>query len=181
MRTTWPERVAIIVASLVLAVIVIALLSGYFTGNDQASVSGGPQLGIQFADQGNELLVPGTPHPAYDSDPPTSGPHWPVPVVADGVTLTVDQILEALAAGDVLFVYGSRRPPAGLRAVASRIAGPFTPALALSGDAVVLSRRPGTRGVIALGWTRMLKLPRVEPSLLSQFAEQWLGRGAGRG
>jgi hypothetical protein len=170
--------VAIAVASLALAIVVIALLSGYFSGNDQASVSGGRQLGQQFADQGNALLIPGTRHPAYDSNPPTSGPHWPVPVVADGVALTDDQLLEALATGDVVFVYGSARPPAGLRAIASRLAGPFTPVLAQSGNAVILTRRPRTIGIIALAWTRMLRLSHVEPTLLSEFAQEWLGRGA---
>ena len=88
-RSAWPtngglglargrtlERVAIGVVSLVVSVGAIALLSGYFAGNDQAGVTGsaaGP--GQAFRDLGNAHLPPGRLRPPYDSDPPTSGAH----------------------------------------------------------------------------------------------------------
>jgi hypothetical protein len=179
-RFVWLERLAIGVASLLLAVVLIALLSGYFTGRDQAAVSGGTQIGRLFPDQGNATLAPGRPRPAYNSDPPTSGPHVRVPVPADGLWLSDDQLLTALAAGNVVVLYGTRRAPAGLGALARSLAGPFTPALAAAGLAVIGARRPGTQGLVALAWRRMLRVSAPDDSALRAFIQEWLGRGASR-
>ncbi|MDQ6817391.1 MAG: DUF3105 domain-containing protein [Actinomycetota bacterium] len=178
---TTLERIAIVVASLALSVGLIALLSGFFAARDQAGISGG-QLGPgeAFADQGSALLAPGQVRPAYDSDPPTSGAHLPVPVLRDGVLLTNDQLLQALALGDVVIMFGGPSPPARLRALAARVAGPFTPALATAGQAVILARRPGTAGEIALAWTHMVRVAGPQDPRLGQFAAFWLGRGAPR-
>ena len=165
--------------SLVLAIGLIVLLSGYFTSRDPAGLSGTANtIGESFPDQGDGRLAPGTARPAPDSDPPTSGPHVRAAVTRDGARLSVDQLLTALAAGDVVVDYGARRPPPGMRTLADRLAGPFTPALAASGQAVILARRPGTVGLIGLAWTRMVHVSAPNDSLLSQFITTWLGRGA---
>lgn len=173
------ERMLIVVASLAIAIGVIALLSGgLLAGRDTPGISGtdgGP--GIRFADQGDAQLRPGDLQPVYDSDPPTSGPHIPVPIVRDGARLTDYQLLQGLQVGDVVLMYGSRRPPAGLAELARSVAPPFTPALAASGGAVVLAYRPGTRGVIGLAWTRMLRAGSPSDPALRAFAQFWLGRG----
>jgi hypothetical protein len=175
-RSVWLERGVVAVCGLVLAVALISLLSGYFTGRDKAAVSGGTEVGLQFADQGDQLLAPGSRRPRYDSNPPTSGAHVPVAVRRDGATLSDDQILGALAAGDIVIVYGTPRAPAGLARVASSLAGPFTPALASAGQAVVLARRPGVSGLLALAWTRMLRVSGPHDPLLAQFVDIYLGQ-----
>jgi hypothetical protein len=178
-RFVWLERIAIALCSVALASFLIALVSGYFTGHDIAQVAGDTAVGYRFPDQGDALLSPGTLRPPYDSEPPTSGPHLPLSVRRDEAELNDNQILQALSVGDVLFVYGTRRAPRGLKALATRIAGaPFSRSLSASGLAVILVRRPGTRGVLALAWRRMLPLHKVDPILLSAFAQSWLGRGA---
>jgi hypothetical protein len=172
------ERVLIGVASLVIAVGAIALLSGYFAANDQAGVngrSGGP--GQAFADQGDAHLPVDSLRPSYNSDPPTSGGHVVEHVSRDGQVLNDYQVLTALAVGDVVILYGGRRPPPALRAAAAAVAGPFTPLLAADGGAVVLARRPGLNGLIGLAWTRMLRVGSVDPAL-RRFATYWLGKGA---
>ncbi len=175
----WLERLAIVVASLALSIGLIAVLSGFFASRDQAGVSAGAaQLGQRFPNQGAAHLEPGELHPVYNSDPPTSGPHVPVPLLRDATELTDDQLLQALELGDVVIDYGTPTPPPGLRALATSASGPFTPALAATGQAVVLAQRPGTAGLIALAWTRMLQAASVRDPRLRAFAEQWLGRGA---
>jgi Protein of unknown function (DUF3105) len=177
--STTLERVAIVVASLVVSIGLIAVLSGFFAGRDQAGVAGiGNEVGLQFQDLGHAHLRPGDPRPAYDSNPPTSGAHIPEPVLQDQGRSNDDQLLEALEVGDVVIMYGSRKPPAGLEKLADDVAGPFTPSLAAAGQSVIYSRRPGTTGLIALAWTRMLHVSSANDPLLRQFAQQWLGRGA---
>jgi Protein of unknown function (DUF3105) len=177
------ERLLIVAVSLAISIGVIALLSGgLLAGRDTPGVSGtdsGP--GVAFRDQGDAQLRAGDLEPVYDSDPPTSGPHIPEPVSRNGAQLTDYQLLQALQVGDVVLMYGTRRPPSGLAALADSLAPPFTPALAASGGAVILAYRPGTEGVIGLAWTHMQRVASAADPALRSFAQFWLGRGAPRG
>jgi hypothetical protein len=173
------ERSAIGVASLILSVGAIALLSGYFAGNDTAGISGnatGP--GTEYRDLGDQILPAGRLAPEYDSTPPTSGPHVSEPVQHDGAVLNNNQLLTALSLGNVVIAYGGPAPPAGLQSLANSIAGPFTPSLATDGLAVILAREPGVKGLIGLAWTLMVRVSSVNDPLLSEFARSWLGKGA---
>jgi hypothetical protein len=99
-------------------------------------------------------------------------------VTRDEAPLTDDQLLQALQVGDVVIVYGSPRPPAGLERLARSVAPPVTPALAATGDAVILAPRPGTAGVVALAWAHLLRVQGASDPALRQFIGFWLGRGA---
>jgi Protein of unknown function (DUF3105) len=173
------ERLAILLASLALSVGLIVLLSGYFAGRDQAGVSGGTSgPGQAFADLGHAALLPGQPRPTYNSEPPTSGAHVNRAVTRAGAPVNDDQLLSALQMGDVVILYGTRRPPAGLEQFARSVAPPFTPDLAATGDAVILAPRPGTAGIVAVAWTHLLRVGRASDPLLREFVGFWLGRGA---
>jgi hypothetical protein len=177
------ERLLIVIASLAVAIAVIALLSGgLLAGRDSPGVSGaqkGP--GVAFPDQGNAHLRPGQSRPRYDSEPPTSGAHLPASIDRDGAALSDDQLLQALSVGDVVLMYGTRTAPPGLAALAKGIAPPFTPALATTGQAAVLAYRPGTTGVLGLAWAHMVHVRSPADPSLRSFAQYWLGRGAPRG
>jgi hypothetical protein len=166
-------------ASLALSIGLIVLLSGFFANRDQAGVSGsGTGPGQAFADLGHAMLRPGQPRPAYDSDPPTSGAHVAQAVTRDGAALTDDQLLQALQVGDVVVFYGSRHPPPGLEQFAHAAAPPFTPALAASGDSVIVAPRRGTAGLVAAAWTHLLRVTSPSDPQLRDFVAAWLGRGA---
>jgi hypothetical protein len=176
---TVAERVAIAAASLVLSLGLIALMSGFFAARDQAMVStGGDGPGQAFRDLGHAHLRPGQAHPPYDSSPPTSGAHVPIPITHDRTELSDDQLLQALELGDVVIAYGGAKPPPDLARLSHNLAPPFSPALAAAGQAVILARRPGTQGVTALAWAHMARLPSAGDPLLQTFVQYWLGRGA---
>ena len=175
------ERLLIVVVSFGVAIGVVALLSGgLLAGHDSPGVSGaasGP--GVAFPDQGNARLKPGQPRPSYDSEPPTSGAHLTAAINRNGAQITDDQLLQALSVGDVVLMYGTRKPPPGLAAVADGIApADFSPALAATGQAVVLAYRPSTTGVIGLAWAHMVHVRSPTDPTLRSFAQYWLGRGA---
>ncbi len=179
LATTALERFAILVASLLLSIGLIGLLSGYFAGRDPAGISGnGATVGLKFRDLGHAHLSPGELRPAYDSDPPTSGAHVPEAVRGEAQALNNNQLLQALEVGDVVLVYGGSKPPAGLSALANDVAGHFTPALAAAGQAVILDHRPETKGVLGLAWTRMLHVSSSQDPALREFVQSFLGRGA---
>jgi hypothetical protein len=173
------RRALAALAAIVVAVVGVVGLIAFFSGRDSAPVSraaGGP--GQVFGDQGAARLAPGQrPPQPYNSDPPTSGPHVPVPVTRDGVSLSDDQLLTALAAGNVVLFYGAPRPPAALRSLASDEAGPFDPPLAQTGQAVILAPRPRTPGVVAAAWRHLLRVPSATDPALRQFVQAWLGVG----
>lgn len=173
------ERLAILLVSLALSIGLIVLVSGFFAGRDQAGVTGAaPGPGQAFDDLGHAALRPGEARPAYDSNPPTSGAHFNEAVSRAGAPLNEDQLLTALQAGDVVICYGGSRPSADLEQFARSAAPPFTPALAATGDAVILVRRPGTAGVLALAWAHMLHVQQPSDPTLRGFVTYWLGRGA---
>jgi hypothetical protein len=161
-------------------VAIIALLSGgLLAGRDAPGVSGasaGP--GIAFADQGDEALRPGQLRPVYDSEPPTSGPHIPTALPPDGSPLSDDQLLSALAVGDVVIAYPPGRVPPGLAALAAAAAPPDRPALAASGQAVILAPFYGVTGIVALAWAHMDPVASASDPALRTFVVDWLGRGA---
>jgi hypothetical protein len=173
------ERLAIVVASLVISIGAIALLSGYFAGNDPAGVAGGQVgPGTAYKDLGDAYLPTGRLQPPYNSDPPTSGAHVPEPVTQDQRPLDDNQLLQALSLGNVVVMYGTKAPPGGLKTLAAQLGAAFTPALSATGQAVILAPRPGTSGLIALAWTRMLRVGSPADPLLRTFIQFWLGKGA---
>jgi hypothetical protein len=176
----WFERGAIVLVALALAVGVIALLSGGLAGGRDdpgVAIKPGAGPGIAYRNLGARHLTAGQSHPAYDSDPPTSGPHVPSPVTANNAVLTDDQLLSALEVGDVVYMYSTPKPPGGLQVVADSVAPRFSRPLAAHGQTVILARRPGLSTITALAWTHILRSNNA--GQLRAFAQFWLGKGAG--
>lgn len=86
-----------------------------------------------------------------------------------------------LRLGDVIVVFGTRRPPPALVVLRDRLSGPPDPALTAAGQAVVLERRAGIEGVEAHAWRRVLRAQDPADPQLEAFASYWLGRGDGDG
>jgi hypothetical protein len=173
------RRAAGVLAASVVAVAAVVGLIAFLSSRDSAPVSRTPSgPGQVFADQGAARLEPGQrPRQPYNSDPPTSGPHAPAPVTRDRTRLSNDQVLTALAAGNVVLFYGTPQPPPALRSLAGDEAGPFDPSLAQTGQAVILAPRPGTSGVVAAAWRHLLRAPSPTDAALRQFVDAWLGVG----
>jgi len=167
---------------LVSAAGVIGLLL-FFAARDAGEVEPArrPELrgpGQRFGDQGARHLRRGERSSVRpNSSPPTSGPHVPAPVRRAETTLSRDQLLHALELGNVVLLYGDSRAPPALQTLVDGFSGPFEPALAAGGQAVILAQRPGTTGVIALAWRQRLQVPSPVDPRLSEFIEFWLGRG----
>jgi len=104
----------------------------------------------------------------------------PAAIRRDATRLSQDQVLHALALGDVVLQYGGvAAPPPALRSLQQRVSGPFDPVLAANGAAVILAYQPGAQGVTALAWRRILRARSAADPALGQFVDYWLGR-AGR-
>lgn len=115
-------------------------------------------------------VLTGADGPAYLTDPPTSGPHVPGPVL-DGVLadpLPRPQQVGHLEAGGVLLQHRSLRADeqAALEA------------LARAGVAVVPNPDLPSP-IVATAWTRKLRCTVVDPDALADFVDAHLGNGPG--
>jgi hypothetical protein len=110
------------------------------------------------------------------ADPPASGKHSDALVTRDRRPLSRDQLLNALALGDVVILYSGARPDPALVKLQQDVAGPFDAELAAAGQAVILAPRKGAGPATALAWKRILRAQPDDPAL-HEFAEFWLGRG----
>jgi hypothetical protein len=151
----------------------------FFNARDESTFTSAAGPGQALPDQGaRHIPASQRGQVKYASEPPASGPHVPEAVKRDRRALNDDQIIHALELGDVILFYGDRKPSSDLIALQRRLSGPFDPVLAGAGQQVILARRPGTRGVLALAWARRLDVPSAQDPRLQQFSDFWLGRGA---
>lgn len=175
------RRVLAVLAGIVLVIGVAVAISLVLSSRDDAGVDSSAPSGpgeLQ-KDLGARHLPAGQHVPLSSlTDPPTSGAHHPRNVTRDGVVLSPDQILHALELGDVILFYDAPRPPAALRRLQDDVSGPFDAEVAAAGQQVILARRPGTDGVVAAAWRRLLRAPGASDPALREFADAWIGRGA---
>jgi hypothetical protein len=162
---------AIGLGALVLIGGVVALLA-VFTARDDSNVAT-VQDGLQ-PDRGRAHDTAAA--PLDPADPVASGPHRVKLIPRDARELDADAILHALELGNVVILYGQRKPPPALLSLQERVAGPFDVEIAAAGQAVVLARLPGLEDYVAMAWRRVERAR--EPQSLEEFAEAWLGRGA---
>jgi hypothetical protein len=173
-------------ALIALAVVVVAAaacigLISLLASRDSSQVGGAQGPGVLEPDRGARRLgadAPATPASAPDR-PPTSGPHRAEAVPRDGAELSDDELLSALQLGNVVIAYDDSKPPDALVALQSEVSGAFDPELAAAGQAVILARRPGLGGVMALAWRRRLAASGADDPKLREFAEAYLGQGPG--
>jgi hypothetical protein len=79
----------------------------------------------------------------------------------------------------VILFYDAKRPPAALRAIQREVSGPFDAEVAAAGQQVILARREGAGPVTAAAWRRLLRSDDPADPRIRDFAEAWIGRGAG--
>jgi hypothetical protein len=176
------RRALVVIVGVVAILGVAVALSLLLSSRDDAGIGDAPAAsgpGQLQRDLGSKHLPAGQ-HVPLDSltDPPTSGAHHPRLPTRDRAVLSPDQILHSLELGDVILFYDGAQPPAELRTLQDDVSGPFDPEVAAAGQQVILARRPGTEGVVAAAWRRLLRAPDARDRQLRAFAEAWIGRGA---
>ena len=129
-------------------------------------------------DKGGRHLEGGERAPTPPASPPTSGPHRAELITRDRQELSDDEVLHALALGDVVLGLPRRAAAGGARGPAEDLAGRFDAELAAAGQSVVLVRRPGVGPVTGAAWRRLLRADGPDDPRLRAFAEHWLAGAA---
>lgn len=175
-RTRWLWRAAL---GVVLAASLVVIAGPYRTRLVGAAV------GSKAPDDRPAPCLPGTavpimasPHIApseahtvtYNSEPPTSGPHYPF-VAATGIytgPVPDGLAVHALEHGHVVIDYGPDTPAADVAALI---------AIAKRHPAdVLLQPRPGLTGVALTAWSRLDRLDTFDHARVEDFVERLAGR-----
>jgi Protein of unknown function (DUF3105) len=155
------------------AVLVVGGAVGFAIVRSQANTRAVRALGVQtFANQGQQHLQPGQDYAAYNSKPPTSGPHAPTPapcgVSGEAIPNTVQ--VHDLEHGVVMVQY---RPGLDQRQVQAlqTLGRSYT-------SHVIVAPYPGLPSpVTATAWTKLMRLDRADTSRLRRFIGQFRQHG----
>ena len=149
----------------VTAIVIAAIAVVYFAYRAVADLPG-----AQFPDQGNRhIATQNDPHDAYNSTPPTSGPHLPY-IAPWGVhtrPIPAELQVHNLEDGGVLVQYNCECPDVvdKLRAIVQRY-----------DKQVILAPYPGMPSRIALtAWTRLQTLDDVDEKRITRFIDAYRG------
>ena len=150
---------------LVLCAAVVAVVVGYFAYRAAADLPG-----LKMPDQGNlHIASETTPHEAYNSDPPTSGPHLPY-IAPWGVhTRPIPHELQVhnLEDGGVVVQYSCECPDIVTRL--RDIVNPYD-------RNVILAPYPGMKSRIALtAWTRIDTMDQLDEARVRRFIDAYRG------
>jgi hypothetical protein len=157
------RRALLAVLGVAVAVGVVAVVVLVLGGRDESDLSSAPAGPGQVQPDG--------------ADPPASGKHSDALVTRDRQPLSDDQLVNALALGDVVILYEGAKPAPALVRLQRDVAGPFDAEVAAAGQAVILAPRKGAGPATALAWKRILRADDPADPNLRDFAEFWLGRG----
>jgi hypothetical protein len=130
-----------------------------------------PPPGQFVPSQGNaHIQTLESPHPPYNSDPPTSGPHvpWIAPWGVHTGPVPKELQVHNLEDGGVVVQY---RPDCE-----SQVLEPLKAVVARYRDHVLLAPYPGLDRCVALtAWTRIDKFDQVDPSRVARFIDAYRG------
>lgn len=155
-------------------VIVAAIGIGYFLFQS-SKVDETNLPGQAFENQGQEHITEGsTEHPPYNSNPPTSGPHWPAPAscLVYSTTQPDERLVHNLEHGGIWISYKSsvdQDTKTKLNDFATRY-----------GNVLVEPRDKNDSNIALAAWGRLLKLDSYDESKILSFIKAFMDKGPER-
>lgn len=126
----------------VLALVVVGIVFASRVGSPNSE-----DQSVRFSDQGREHIAVGSEHPEYNSNPPTSGWHYPGPAVPGFYEepLPDEQVVHNLEHGEVWIAYKSDLDSSVIEQL-REFAGPKT---------IITPRDANETDVALVAWTRL--------------------------
>jgi len=162
-----------IVAWVTAGVLVVGGAIGFAIQRSQTNARALRALGVQtFANQGQDHLQPGQAYTAYNSTPPTSGPHDPSPapcgISTDPISNTVQ--VHDLEHGVVMVQYRPGLDP-------SQVTALQTLGRSYSSHVIMAPYPNLPTPVAASAWTKLMRLDRADVGKLRGFIERFRQHG----
>lgn len=131
-----------------------------------------PELGTAYEDQGQQHIPDGASHPAYNSNPPTSGWHYerPAPWGIYETELLDEQLVHNLEHGGIWIshkAFISREDIDALRALGREY----------SSKVIVTVREENAAQIAVAAWGRFMELESFDRDLIVQFIERYKNQG----
>lgn len=148
------------------------LLSSVQLGGSGQWQRGKTTIGEDVPIQGQDHIQPGQSHPAYNSNPPTSGWHWPN-AAKNGIydsQLPDEQLIHNLEHGHIWISY---KPD-----IADEAKNQLKALVKKDDWKIVLAPRPQNDSAIALAaWGRILKLSDFDEAKIKEFIKAYRNQG----
>lgn len=173
-RAAAPRRRRLrIIAWVTAGVLVIGGAVGLVVLRSQADARAVRAMGVQtFANQGQEHLQPGQDYTAYNSTPPTSGPHDPSPAPCGISSQPISNTVQVhdLEHGVVMVQYRPGLDP-------SQVSALETLGRSYSSHVIVAPYPSLPTPVAATAWTRLMRLYRADMGKLRRFIDRFRQHG----
>ena len=151
----------------------VLLFGGYWVTSKQDAALNKPLMGQKVSSMGEEHVKRNQKHAAYNSNPPTSGPHWGDGVAGAGehTTEVPDELLvHSLEHGAVIVSYKADLP----KNQVEKIRNAYNDA---SGKKIFVPRKNLDVPVALTSWEYLMKLKAIDPSKIKLFIETNSGKG----
>ena len=126
--------------------------------------------------QGQQHIAPGQSHPAYNSDPPTSGWHYDEPARAGfyDTSLPDEQLVHNLEHGHVIISYdcGKLAECENVKAELNQVVDRFQ-----RWKIVAVARENADAAIALTAWGRIDKIDSYDEDRIVAFVKQWRNRG----
>jgi hypothetical protein len=162
-----------IMAGITAAVLVIGGAIGFAVQRSQTNARAIRALGVQtFADQGREQLQPDQNYTAYNSTPPTSGPHDPSPAPCGNSSQPIPNTVQVhdLEHGVVMVQYRPGLDP-------SQVTALQTLGRSYSSHVIVAPYPNLPTPVAATAWTKLMRLDHADVGKLRRFIDRFRQHG----
>ncbi len=131
-----------------------------------------PAPGEFFSSLGQQHIDPGSSHPAYNSNPPTSGWHYPQPAQSGiyDTELPDEQLIHNLEHGQIWITYKPDLPKDQVEALANI-------AKSYGSKMIMEPRKENDSPIVIVAWQHLFKLNTVDEAKIKAFAGAYRGRG----
>lgn len=147
-------------AIFIIAIIIIGGIAFVFTRPTKEK----PQVGEAIAEQGASHIGQGSDHPPYNSNPPTSGPHWASPAECKIYTKEIpdESVLHSLEHGAVWVTYKDKDNKELISKLTDLIKGE-------SGKLILSPRSKNDSAIAVASWGKLMKLEEFDGEQISEF------------
>jgi hypothetical protein len=141
-----------------------------------------PTLGVKHSNQGQTHIQRGQSHPAYNSDPPSSGWHYndegaPVPWGAYIQEVPDEVFVHNEEHGGVIITYKPSLPKDQIAKLQKLFTSPYSDPSFKPNRVVVTPRAKNSKPIEMAAWTYTFSLDSFDQTKLEQFYLQHVGHG----
>lgn len=142
-------------------------------------LAGGRLPGEPVPDQGHAHIAPGDPHPPYNSKPPTSGPHYPIPAAwgIHAVPIPDEVQLRNLAGGGVLLQYRPDLDPETQQKLRDLVQELRTSGKERYCRLIVAPYEGLEHPIVLTAWTRIDRLEAFDRDRILRFIDAFINKG----